>query len=162
MQLCDALEHAHSKGIIHCDLKPANLLLDQSGRLRVTDFGLSRCLTEQTPWTAEIEGTAPFMAPEQASPHWGEIDVHTDIYGVGAVLYSLLTGRPPWVGRRLPDILAKVISAAPVIPPMSLRPDLPEYINDLCRKCLAKAPEDRHHTVQELRSALMSAAALSK
>jgi serine/threonine protein kinase len=83
--------------------------------------------------------------------------VHTDIYGVGAVLYTLLTGRPPWIGRRLPDILASVISALPVTPPMSLRPDLPESISDLCRKCLAKAPVDRHQTVQELRSALISA-----
>jgi serine/threonine-protein kinase len=65
--ICDALEHAHSRGIIHCDLKPSNLLLDHGGRLRVTDFGLSRSLTEEAPWNAEAEGTAPYMAPEQAS-----------------------------------------------------------------------------------------------
>jgi tRNA A-37 threonylcarbamoyl transferase component Bud32 len=160
IQLCGALEHAHSKGIIHCDLKPANLLLDKSGCLKVTDFGLSRCMTEHLSWSAEIEGTAPFMAPEQASRHWGPIDVHTDVYGVGAVLYTLLTGRPPWVGQRLPDILADVISAAPVIPPTDLRPELPECISDLCRKCLAKAPKDRYETVRDLRSALAAARAL--
>jgi tRNA A-37 threonylcarbamoyl transferase component Bud32 len=148
---CTALEHAHARGIIHCDLKPANLLLDRNGSIRVTDFGLARTLSEHTPWTAELEGTAPFMAPEQASRCWGPIDVRTDVYGIGAVLYALLTGRPPWVGRRLPDILAQVISAAPAVPPSSLRPDLPEPVSDLCRKCLAKAPAQRYRTLEEVR-----------
>jgi eukaryotic-like serine/threonine-protein kinase len=154
METCKALEHAHSKGIIHCDLKPANLLLDRDGRLVVTDFGLARSLTGHTPWTTEVEGTAPYMAPEQASGYWGQVDVRTDVYGVGAVLFTLLTGRPPWVGRRLPDILADVISAAPVIPPTDLRPDLPEAISNVCRKCLSKAQESRYLTVQQVRSAL--------
>jgi serine/threonine protein kinase len=155
IQTCHAIEHAHAMGIIHCDLKPANILLDDRGSIRVTDFGLARSLTEHTPWTAEIEGTAPFMAPEQASRCWGPIDTRTDIYGVGAVLYALLTDRPPWVGRRLPDILADVISAAPVLPATSLRPDLPEPIVEICRKCLSKPPEDRYLTVQDLRAALI-------
>jgi tRNA A-37 threonylcarbamoyl transferase component Bud32 len=155
IQMCQALEHAHARGIIHCDLKPANILLDDRGSIRVTDFGLARSLTEQTPWTAEIEGTAPFMAPEQASRCWGPIDTRTDIYGVGAVLYTLLTGRPPWVGRRLPDILADVVSAATVVPATSLRPDLPGPIVEICRKCLSKPPEDRYRTVQDLRAALI-------
>jgi eukaryotic-like serine/threonine-protein kinase len=154
IEMCHALEHAHARGIIHCDLKPANLLLDGDGNLRVTDFGLARSLTEHTPWTAEIEGTAPFMAPEQASPSWGPIDIRTDVYGIGAVLYTLLTGRPPWVGRRLPDILADVISGTPVIPPISLRTDLPKPINDVCRKCLSKAPGDRYASADEVCTAL--------
>ncbi len=151
IETCTALEHAHARGIIHCDLKPANLLLDRNGSIQVTDFGLARGLSEQAPWTGELEGTAPFMAPEQASPCWGPIDVRTDVYGIGAVLYALLTGRPPWYGRRLPDILAQVISADPVVPPSSLRPDLPEPVSDLCRKCLSKAPGDRFRTLEEVR-----------
>ena len=118
--------------------------------------GVERIFPLHAPSIAEIEGTAPFMAPEQASRSWGPIDVRTDVYGLGAVLYTLLTGRPPWVGRRLPDILADVISAAPVIPPTSLRPDLPIALSDLCRKCLTKDPEDRYRTVQEVRSVLTS------
>ena len=114
METCDALDHAHERGVVHCDLKPANLLLDEDGRIRVTDFGLARSLAGETPWAAEVEGTAPFMAPEQASPIWGPIDHRTDVYGIGAVLFTLLTGRPPFVGRRLPDVLAQVVSATPV------------------------------------------------
>ena len=94
------------------------------------------------------------MAPEQASRYWGRIDTRTDIYGIGAVLFALLTGRPPWIGRRLPDILAQVISAAPVIAPTGLRPELPHPVSDLCRKCLSKAQADRYQTVQDVHSAL--------
>ncbi len=94
------------------------------------------------------------MAPEQISRYWGPIDIRTDVYGIGAVLYTLLTGRPPWSGRRLPDILAKVVSAAPVIPPSSLRPDLPQPLSDFCRKCLSKAAGARYQNVQEVRSVL--------
>jgi tRNA A-37 threonylcarbamoyl transferase component Bud32 len=154
LQTCDALVHAHARQIIHCDLKPANLLLDGDRNIWVTDFGLARSLTEPLSWTAAVEGTAPFMAPEQASRYWGPIDERTDIYGIGAVLFTLLTGRPPWIGRRLPDIVADVISAAPVIAPVRLRPELPRPISDLCQKCLSKSAEDRYPTVDALRTAL--------
>jgi eukaryotic-like serine/threonine-protein kinase len=154
METCDALDHAHERGIVHCDLKPANILLDDCGRIRVTDFGLARSLAGDTPWTAEVEGTAPFMAPEQASRSWGPIDRRTDVYGIGAVLFALLTGRAPFVGGRLPDILAEVIALTPVISPVCLRPGLSEPLSDLCRKCLSKAPDARYQTVREVRSAL--------
>ena len=152
--ICDALAYAHGQGIVHCDLKPANILLDESGRIRVTDFGLARSLAGETPWAAEVEGTAPFMAPEQASPCWGPIDHRTDVYGIGAVLYTLLTGRAPFVGGRLPDILADVIASTPVLSPARLRRGLAEPLSNLCEKCLSKAPEARYQTVGEVRSAL--------
>jgi eukaryotic-like serine/threonine-protein kinase len=156
IEVCLALEHAHEMGVIHCDLKPANILLDATGGIRVTDFGLARSLGGPTPWAAEVEGTAPFMAPEQVSRCWGRIDQRTDVYGIGAVLFALLTGRPPHVGRRLPDLLADVISAAPVASPGVFRPDLPEPLDHLCRKCLCKAPEGRYQAVREVRSSLTS------
>jgi serine/threonine protein kinase len=155
IEACSALEHAHRMGVIHCDLKPANLLLDPTGGIRLTDFGLARSLSGHTPGTAEIEGTAPFMAPEQVSRCWGRIDQRTDVYGIGAILFTLLTGRPPHVGRRLPDILADVVGAAPVIAATSLRPDLPESVGDLCRRCLCKAPEGRYRTAREVKAALV-------
>jgi hypothetical protein len=154
IEICAGLGHAHERGIVHCDLKPANLLIDASGTVRITDFGLARSLVDDALWAADIEGTAPFMAPEQVSPYWGSIDCRTDVYGVGAVLFTLLTGRPPFVGRRIPDVLAEVASAAPVVSPASLRPGLTEAFAALCRKCLAKEPSQRFQTAQEVGSAL--------
>jgi eukaryotic-like serine/threonine-protein kinase len=154
VEICQAVEYAHAHAIVHCDLKPANVLLDDGGSVRVTDFGFARSLTERTPWTAEIEGTAPFMAPEQASSLWGDIGIHTDVYGIGAVLYALLTGRPPWTGARLPDILADVISAGAVTRPIQLCPEIPRPLSDLCAKCLAKPIDERYLAVRDLRLAL--------
>ena len=151
---CEALEHAHEMGVIHCDLKPANLLLDGDGGIRVADFGLARSLSGRTPWMTEVEGTAPFMAPEQVSRCWGRIDQRTDVYGIGAVLFTLLAAKPPHAGRRLPDILADVISAAPVVSLSTVRPDVSDPLDGLCRKCLCKAPEGRYPTIREVRAAL--------
>ncbi len=155
IETCLALEHAHASQLIHCDLKPANLLLDESERVRLTDFGLARSLEGLTPWAAQVEGTGPFMAPEQVSPAWGDIDVRTDVYGVGAVLFTLLTGRPPWIGARLSEILAQVTSPLPVIDPRQFSAGVPEAVSALCRKCLSKASRDRFESVHELRSALL-------
>lgn len=147
---CEAIEYAHARGVVHCDLKPGNLLLDESRRVRVTDFGLARLLGGGIPAAAAIEGTAPFMAPEQASSTWGPVDPRTDVYGLGAVLFTLLTGRPPCVGVGVPAILAQVRDAAPVISPASLRPDLPDSLVDLCRRCLAKDPARRFASVRKV------------
>jgi hypothetical protein len=155
LEACEALEHAHERDVIHCDLKPANLLLDPAGGIRVTDFGLARSLSRPAPRSAEIEGTGPFMAPEQVSRSWGPIDRRTDVYGLGAVLYTLLTGRPPHPGRRLPDVLADVVSARPVVSPDALCPGLPGPIVGFCRMCLAKPPDQRYPSIAEARLALM-------
>jgi eukaryotic-like serine/threonine-protein kinase len=155
IEVCKGIEHAHENGVIHCDLKPANLLMDGSGGIKVTDFGLARSLNGPAPGESEIEGTAPYMAPEQASRYWGEVGVRTDVYGVGAILFTVLTGRPPWIGRSLPDILTHVIGAAPVPSPSDLRPDLPEAINTICRTCLSKRPDDRYPTIRHIRTALI-------
>jgi serine/threonine protein kinase len=155
--MCHALAHAHAAGVIHCDLKPANILLDGAGAVRVADFGLARHLTRDSPWAAAVEGTAPFMAPEQAVGAAGAIDPRTDVYGLGAVLYALLTGQAPWTGRSVPEILARVIGDAPVVPPIRIRPDLAPAINDVCERCLAKPPRDRFGTIDDVRTALLRA-----
>jgi eukaryotic-like serine/threonine-protein kinase len=149
-EACAALERAHALGIIHCDLKPGNLLLDVDGHIHITDFGLSRSLADESRTNDRIEGTAPFMAPEQVSSHWGKIDARTDVYGLGAVLYTLLTGVPPSQGRTLADVLANVISAHPIPPAGELRPNLPPTLTRLCTRCLAKSPAERFAHLNEL------------
>lgn len=153
-QTCDAINHAHERGVIHCDLKPGNLLLDREGRIRVTDFGLARMVVDDTRMDDCIEGTVPFMAPEQVSRHWGPIGPATDVYGMGAVLYTLLTGRPPFDGFTLADILAQVISAAPVVGVQNLRAELSSELDTICMRCLKKSPTDRFRTAGELNEAL--------
>ncbi len=153
-EACDAIQHAHDHGIVHCDLKPSNLLLDRAGHVRVTDFGLARSIVDTSIRPPEIAGTAMYMAPEQVSGYWGSISPRTDLYGLGAVLYVLLTGRPPYDGNRIADILAKVASAQPVSPPRKLRPEMPDALNDICQRCLSKSPEARFATARELHDAL--------
>jgi serine/threonine-protein kinase len=157
-QICEALDHAHGRGVIHCDLKPANLLLDESGRVRVTDFGLSRLLTETSDVRSAIEGTAPFMAPEQGSPSWGVIDCRTDVFGLGAVMYWLLCGQPPWPGSSLSELLKLVTGPVPVVRLQDVRPELPARVSGLCMKCLAKQPAARFQSVGDLRAALRAVA----
>lgn len=154
IQACEAIEETHQHGIVHCDLKPGNLLLAAKERVCVTDFGLARSLTDDTRTEEGIEGTAPFMAPEQVSQYWGPISPQTDVYGLGAVLYTLWTGQPPWTGRTLADVLAGVVSATPAPSPESLRPQLPASLVETCRRCLSKSPGSRFPEVAELRQAL--------
>jgi tRNA A-37 threonylcarbamoyl transferase component Bud32/DNA-directed RNA polymerase specialized sigma24 family protein len=125
-EVADAIENAHSQGVVHCDLKPSNLLLDRAGRVRVTDFGLARTLAG----SARLAGGTPgFMAPEQSHPD-GEVSPRTDVHGLGAVLYVLLSGRPPFAGGEPPSLTA-------------LRSDVPAEVGALCRRCLDPEPERR-------------------
>ena len=160
IEACEAIEEAHRHGIVHCDLKPGNILLAGGGRIRVTDFGLARSLADESRLEQGIEGTAPFMAPEQVSAYWGPISPQTDVYGLGAVLYTLLTERPPWTGRTLADVLAGVVSAMPMASPDTLRPDLPAAVSETCGRCLSKPPGARFSDVAELRQALQENVAI--
>jgi RNA polymerase sigma factor (sigma-70 family) len=134
----DAIEHAHQHGIVHCDLKPSNLLLDHAGHVRVTDFGLARSLGEGD--GQSVGGTAGYMAPEQMGPACGPISPRTDVHGLGAVLYALLAGRAPFAGE------AEVGPAALT----SLRPDVSVRVEALCRRCLARQPERRPASAAEV------------
>jgi serine/threonine protein kinase len=145
------VQFANERRIIHCDLKPGNLLLDTRGAIWVTDFGLALRQADEAP-AAVLAGTPAFMAPEQVDPCWGAISPRTDVWGLGAVLYYLLYGRPPHQGRDVPDTLAKVVAGTPV--KFSLRMGLPRQAVDVCRRALSKRPAERYATAGELAAAL--------
>jgi hypothetical protein len=145
----EALAAAHRCGILHCDLKPSNLLTDSNGRVRLADFGLARTVAERPSESWIVEGTAPYMAPEQASPAWGEVGPRTDVFGLGAVLYALLTGVAPWTGKSVAEALTLAASGAKVPDVREKRAGIPERVAGFVMKCLAKSPSARFETIDD-------------
>jgi hypothetical protein len=156
---CNAVAYAHSRGVIHRDLKPGNILLGEFGEVLVVDWGLAKVLgegpetIEQVPVSAEqgqtvqgqVLGTPAYMAPEQAEGRLDRLGRHTDVYGLGAVLYEVLTGHPPFAGATTQEVLTKVVQEQP-----PRAPSAPAALEAVCRKALAKRPEDRYGSAQEL------------
>jgi RNA polymerase sigma factor (sigma-70 family) len=153
-QAAEALAHAHERGILHCDLKPANLLLAGDGSVCVTDFGLAQRLTGSGRLITGMAGTAAYMAPEQIADCWGPLSFATDVYGLGTVLYHLLAGRPPFTGERAADVLAQVVAQTPPARPSELNPSVPGHVSDLCLQCLSKRAADRPQSMLELMALL--------
>jgi serine/threonine-protein kinase len=131
--------------VLHRDLKPSNVLLDSDGRPHVADFGLAKWLTADYSLTdsGALVGTPSYMAPEQAAGRVDEVGPATDVYGLGAVLYSLLTGRPPFRGQTTLETLEQVRHTEPV-PPGRLEPGVPRDLDAVCMKCLEKEPRHRY------------------
>ncbi len=148
-EVASAVSYAHREGVIHCDLKPANLLLSMDEHVVVTDFGFAQS-RETLGRHACIAGTPAFMAPEQIDDAWGQVGRHTDIYGVGAVLFFLLTGRPPVHGSRVREVLDEVTSQHEIEGVTELRPDVPPQWVEVCRRCLRKSPRERFQEMDEL------------
>ncbi|HEY7311843.1 MAG TPA: serine/threonine-protein kinase [Gemmataceae bacterium] len=148
--LARAMHAAHQKGIVHRDLKPANVLLTEDGAAKITDFGLAKKLDEvgQTN-TGAVIGTPSYMAPEQAGGRSREIGPATDVYALGAILYELLTGRPPFKAATALDTILQVVNTEPV-PPRRLQPHVPRDLETVCLKCLAKSPAKRYATAADL------------
>jgi WD40 repeat protein len=158
--LARAMHYAHERGVIHRDLKPGNVLVTVDGHPKITDFGLAKLAAggqEQTQ-TGSILGTPNYMAPEQASGENRSISRATDVYALGAILYELLTGRPPFKGASSVETIRQVLANEPVAP-SRLRPGLARDVETICLKCLAKDParrypragalaEDLHHFLQ--------------
>lgn len=139
----DAVDFAHAQGVIHCDLKPSNLLLSATGQIRVTDFGFAVRLAENSSRGLSLAGTPAFMAPEQADSSWGPISPRTDVWGLGAVLYFLLYGRPPHEGPDVAATLTGVSSRQPVSFPDDRKPNVSVQLRDIVERCLRKPPEER-------------------
>ncbi|HEX8203379.1 MAG TPA: serine/threonine-protein kinase, partial [Isosphaeraceae bacterium] len=146
-----AVDHAHRRGILHRDLKPSNILLDEDGEPHVVDFGLARRVGGDGDLTrsGEVLGTPAYMAPEQASGRRGEVTTATDIYGLGAVLYALLTGRAPFACDPAADLLESVRTRPPA-PPSSVNRRVDRDLQTICLKCLEKEPAHRYATAEEL------------
>ncbi len=153
-QAAKVIEYVHGQNVIHCDLKPSNLLLACDSKVRVTDFGFARALRDETPNRQGIAGTAGYMAPEQIDPSWGEIGPRTDVYGLGAVLFHLLTGQPPATGRRIADVLSQVASTQPLELRNRFPPNVDDIVEEICLRCLQKLPADRFATAEALAAAL--------
>jgi WD40 repeat protein/predicted Ser/Thr protein kinase len=149
--IAEAIHYAHERGILHRDLKPSNVLIDANDQPRVTDFGLARRLEggSELTVTGQVLGSPNYMPPEQAVGKRGKVSRRSDVYSLGAMLYHLLTGRPPFVGEALTDTMDQVLNAEPVSPRL-LNPSLPRDLETICLKCLEKEPDKRYATAQAL------------
>jgi serine/threonine protein kinase len=151
LDLARAVQHAHEQGIVHRDLKPANVLLTETGVAKVADFGLAKLLDVEQglTHTGAVLGSPSYMAPEQAAGKVRAIGPATDVYALGAILYELLTGRPPFLGASFLETLDQVRTHDPA-PPQTLQPKVSDDLAAICLKCLEKDPARRYPSAAAL------------
>jgi serine/threonine protein kinase len=169
-KLCDVMAYAHSRGVIHRDLKPTNVMLGGFGEIYVVDWGLAKWVAEDEPATRNgsrdaadalpgetldgtVAGTPPYLAPEQALGRVGKVSYGADIYAIGAILHRLLAGVPPYISRRGRDDPAAMLALIRRGPPTPLRriaPKAPRELVSICEKAMAWRLEDRYASVDEL------------
>jgi TolB-like protein/Flp pilus assembly protein TadD len=151
VKLAQAVDHAHGRGILHRDLKPANILFDSHGAPMIADFGLARLTAGNALLTVPTMalGSPNFMAPEQVSAEFGELGPRTDVYGLGGILYQLLTGQPPVQGQDAFETL-RLVSTHPPASGTQRRPDMPGDLDAIAQKCLAKKAADRYDSAAHL------------
>jgi WD40 repeat protein len=149
--IAEAIHYAHQQGILHRDLKPSNVLVDVSDQPRITDFGLAKRLDGDSSitMTGQMLGSPNFMPPEQASAQRGKLGRPSDVYGLGAILYYLLTARPPFQAESFESVINQVLNAEPVSPRL-LNSTVPPDLETICVNCLQKEPTSRYQSAQEL------------
>jgi WD40 repeat protein/serine/threonine protein kinase len=156
----EAIKYAHERGIVHRDLKPSNVLIDDSGRPRITDFGLAKrlpsssdsqvlALNSEVTLTGQVLGSPSYLAPEQAGDNRAKVGPASDVYALGAILFHLLTGRPPFLSETLEGTLLQVLTTDPV-GARQFNPALPRDLETICSKCLQKEPGQRYQSAQAL------------
>jgi tetratricopeptide (TPR) repeat protein/tRNA A-37 threonylcarbamoyl transferase component Bud32 len=164
VQLCEAMAYAHAQGVIHRDLKPHNVLVTPDGVAKITDFGLgkvvkhaelrrSRDLASLTN-EGDVVGTPAYMPPEQAAGEKERMGIRSDVYSLGATLYTMLTGRPPLEAESVVALMYAVLDKVPDAPSKH-RPEVPAWLDELILRCLAKDPQDRPRSAGALRKALL-------
>ncbi len=147
-QMCEALKSAHQKGIVHQDLKPSNIMVDNSGHLFIMDFGLARSFyREEEGITKGISGTPRYMSPEQAKGE--KIDSRSDIYSLGAIIYEMLTGQPLFKSDTVTEYLRKHIEEPP-LNPSKINPQIPPQLEKIVIKCIEKDKSDRYQSAREI------------
>jgi serine/threonine-protein kinase len=150
--VCRALEAAHAQGVIHRDIKPGNIMLDQRGDVKVTDFGIARVTTNETvAQTAAVLGTASYLSPEQAQGQ--PVDARSDIYSLGCVLFEMVTGRPPFQGDSPVTVASKQVLEQPAAP-SRLNPDVSPDLEAVILRAMAKNPANRYQSAHEMREDL--------
>jgi len=149
--IAEAIHFAHQRGTLHRDLKPQNVLIDSNDQPRITDFGLAKVVGQASGLTESgaIMGSPSYMPPEQASGRLDRIGPHSDVYSLGAILYELLTGRPPFQAATAMATLRQVVDDEPA-PPRKLNPNVPADLETICLKCLEKLPQQRYANARDL------------
>lgn len=153
-EMLDALDHAHSQGVVHRDMKPANLILLENGRVKVADFGIARVEKSELTQTGTVLGTPSYMSPEQFMGH--TVDGRSDLFSCGVILYQMLTGEKPFTGESTTTVMYKVLREEPV-PPSELNLALNPALDSVVKKALAKQPAQRFQTGREFAQALQAA-----
>src|SRR5690348_17437767 len=157
-EICAALEFSHRHGIIHRDVKPGNVMLTQTGQVKVMDFGIARALASGASTmtqTSAVIGTAQYLSPEQA--RGDAVDARRDVYAAGCVVYELLTGQPPFIGDNPVSVAYQHVREDPR-PPSALNPDVPPAVDAVVLKALSKNRMNRYQSAGEMRADLLRAA----
>lgn len=151
-QVCSALEFAHRHEVIHRDIKPHNIVLTPSGEIKVTDFGIARVRSSGMTQTGSILGTAQYVSPEQAQGR--AVGAASDIYSLGIVMYEMLTGDPPFSGENPVAVAVKQVNEQPV-PPRRINSAIPEELEKVVLRAMAKRPEDRYASAEDMREDIL-------